>query len=127
MQGRQTDLNATMSFVLFIIQFGFWSDSCHRCGFNYFENNKVCTWKILPFAVKSYLLFLGPFFVHRFRLCRRELWGKHFNPLLSCCNLFRITGMLMQRLQWDNEVPLDMPGEVTEKECEAVTSRCMLD
>lgn len=80
-----------------------------------------------PFAVKSCLFFLHPVFVHWFDLCGRELWGRHSNPLLSCCILFRIAGMLMQRLRRDNVVSSDMPGEVTKREHEAATSRGMFD
>lgn len=32
----------------------------------------------------------------------------------------------MRRLHWDNVVSLDMPGEVTKRECEAVTSQSLM-
>lgn len=107
--------------------YGFWSDSCHHCGCNYFENSKeVCTWNILTAFCHKILPFIpSPLFGESVYLCGRELWGRHFHPLFSCCNLFRITGMFLQRLHEDNVVPLDMSGEVTKRE--AVTSWGMFD
>lgn len=107
---RQTSRSSClMSFVHFVTL----SDSCCHCGFNYFENSKeVCTWKILTALCSKILpLFLRPFSVHRFGLCGRELWGKHFNPLLSCCSLFRITGSCrgcteIMRCLWTCQVKL---------------------
>lgn len=110
------------------MQFGFWSDSCYHCGFNYFENNKeVCTWntltafchKILPFIPSALLVH---WFVYVEESSREDILTLYC-PIATCsvlqaCSCRDCTGIMW--CFWTCQVKL-------QRECEAVTSHGMFD